>query len=129
VVLALEDNKGWDSPPYRVNAFNNTSPLLVALLHCLWSPATLRACDDSSCRYNAYYKARLVKVVGVFIQDTILSFSILYQAEPALDYLRILAEGSLIVVLSIKLNCKLRATLNERASPVLANMWLVALRK
>jgi hypothetical protein len=128
-VLALEDDKGWDSLPYRVNAFNDTGLLSVALLHCLWSPATLRACDDSSCQYNAHHKARLVKVVGVFIQDTILSFSILYQAEPALDYLRILAEGSLIVVLSIKLNCELRATLNERASLVLANMWLVALCK
>ena len=35
VVLALEDDEGWYSPPYRVDAFNNTSPLLVALLHCL----------------------------------------------------------------------------------------------
>jgi hypothetical protein len=34
-VLALEDNKGWDSLPYRVNAFNNTSLLLVALLYYL----------------------------------------------------------------------------------------------
>ena len=78
VVLALEDDEGWDSPPHRVDAFNDTSPLSVTLLHCLWSPATLRACDDSSCRYDAHHKARLVKVVGVFIQDTILGFGILY---------------------------------------------------
>ncbi|KAF1922267.1 uncharacterized protein M421DRAFT_413280, partial [Didymella exigua CBS 183.55] len=41
--------------------------LCYTLLHCLWSPLTLRACNNSTSRYNAYYKARLIKVVGVFI--------------------------------------------------------------
>jgi hypothetical protein len=59
--------------------------------------------------------------------DTILGFGILYQAEPALDHLRILSEGSLVVVLSIELDYKLWATLYKRASLVLANRWLVAL--
>ncbi|KAF1933114.1 uncharacterized protein M421DRAFT_53065, partial [Didymella exigua CBS 183.55] len=59
--------------------------------------------------------------------DTILGFSILHQAELALDHLRILAEGSLVVVLLIELDCELWATLDERASPVLANRRLVAL--
>jgi hypothetical protein len=66
----------------------------------------LRAYDDSSCRYDAYDEARLIEVVRVFIQDAILGFGILYQAEPALGYLRILAEGSFLVVLSIKLHSR-----------------------
>jgi hypothetical protein len=41
--------------------------------------------------------------------------------------LRILAEGSLIVVLAIKFNLKLRATFNEGCSLVLANRVAVAL--
>ncbi|KAF1926989.1 uncharacterized protein M421DRAFT_66300, partial [Didymella exigua CBS 183.55] len=80
----------------------------------------------------AYYKASLIKVIDVLITDAVLSLRLLYKpelVELALDYLRILAKGSLVVVLSIKLNYKLWATLNERASPVLANRRLVALSK
>ena len=40
--------------------------------------------------------------------------------------LRILAEGSTIVVLLIKLDFKLRATLYEVCSPPLANWLLIA---
>ena len=106
VVLALEDNKGWDSLPYCVDACNDTGPFPVTLLHFLWSAGTLRAYDDSSCRYYAHHEARLIKVVHVFIQDAILSFGILYQAESALGYLKILAEGSFVVILSIKLHSR-----------------------
>jgi hypothetical protein len=67
----------------------------------------LRSCNNCSCRYLAYYKASLIKVIGVVILDAILGFNIGYEAELALDYLRILAEGSLIVILLIKLYCKL----------------------
>jgi hypothetical protein len=67
----------------------------------------LRSYNNCSCRYLAYYKASLVKVIGVIVLDAILSFNIGYKAELALDYLRILVEGSLIVVLLIKLYYKL----------------------
>ena len=49
VVLASKDNKGWDSPPLRVDALDDAGPLSVALLHCLWLSSTLRACNNSSC--------------------------------------------------------------------------------
>jgi hypothetical protein len=67
----------------------------------------LRSCNNYSYRYLAYYKASLVEVIGVVVLDTILGFDIGYEAELALDYLRILVEGSLIVVLLIKLYYKL----------------------
>jgi hypothetical protein len=101
VVLALENDKGRDSLLYRVDIYDDTSLLLVALLYCLWSAAMLRACDNSSCRYDAHDEARLIEVVRVFIQDAMPSFGTLDQAEPALNYLRILAESSLMFVLSI----------------------------
>ena len=49
VVLAREDNKGWDRPALCIDALDDTGPLSVALLHCLWPSSTLRACDNSSC--------------------------------------------------------------------------------
>jgi hypothetical protein len=56
---------------------------------------------------HAYYKAYLVKIVYIVVLNTILSFSILYKAELALHKLRIFIEGSLIVILLIKLRLKL----------------------
>ena len=41
VVLAGEDDKGWNRPPRRVNALDSCYPLSVALLHSLWSPLTV----------------------------------------------------------------------------------------
>jgi len=41
VMAALEDNEGWDSPPCRVDALDNCSPLSIALLHHLWPSSTL----------------------------------------------------------------------------------------
>jgi hypothetical protein len=43
-----------------------------------------------------------------------LSFSIAYQLKPGSYIVRILTEGPLIVVLTIKLYSKVRAALNER---------------
>ena len=51
-----------------------------------------------------------------------LGFGILHKPEPALYNLRILTEGSLIVVLAIKLHFELWMTRNERTGLVKANM-------
>ena len=56
---------------------------------------------------HAHHEARLVKIVHVVVLDPILGFGILYKAELALHKLRIFTEGSLVVVLSIKLHLKL----------------------
>jgi hypothetical protein len=126
-VLALEDDKGWDRPPCCVDALDNRRPLSIALLNALWPSPTLRACNNCSSRYHAHHEARLVKVVGVFIQDAVLRLRVLYQLEPASDNLRILAESSLVVVLSIELDFELRSTLDEVGSLVLADWVLVTL--
>ena len=41
VVLALEDDEGWDSLPCRVDALDDCSPLSIALLHHLWPSSSL----------------------------------------------------------------------------------------
>ena len=107
MVLALEDNKGWNCLPYRVDALDSCNPLAVALLHCLWSSSMLREYNNYSSCYHTYYKACFVKVVGVFIKNTMLSLHVLYKPELVLYNLRILAESSAIVVLSIKLDLEL----------------------
>jgi hypothetical protein len=107
VVARLKDNKGRNSLTFSVDALYNYCLLSIAWLDYLWPSSSLRSCNNCSCRYLAYHKASLVEVIGIVVLDAILSFDIGYEAEPALDYLRILAEGSLIVVLSIELYCKL----------------------
>jgi hypothetical protein len=47
-VLALEDNKGWDRLPRRVDALDHGRPLSIALLNTLWPSSTLRASDYCS---------------------------------------------------------------------------------
>jgi hypothetical protein len=47
-----------------------------------------------------------------------LGFGIAYQLEPGSYIIRILTEGSLVVVLATELRLKLRAALNERTGPV-----------
>ena len=58
-----------------------------------------------------------------------LSFSILYKLEPALYNLRILTEGSLVVVLLIKPNIKLWPAVDEVRSLSIANRLFLALSK
>jgi hypothetical protein len=80
-VLASKDNKGWDSLTLCVDALGDAGPLLVALLHCLWLSLTLRACDNSSCCYDAYYKASVrldgcsIEVLYLMIVDRFIVFS------------------------------------------------------
>ena len=47
-----------------------------------------------------------------------LSFSIAYQLELGSHIVRILTEGSLVVILAIKLCSKIRAAFNERTRPI-----------
>ena len=125
----MKDDEGWDRPPRCIDPLDYRSPLAIALLNALWLSSTLRACNDCSSRYHAYHEARLVKVEGVLVKDTVLSLCVLYKLKPALYNLRILAESSLVVVLTIKLDFKLRATFNEGCSLVLANRVLVPFSK
>jgi hypothetical protein len=118
VVGALEDDKGRNSPPFSINAVNNCCPLPIAWLDFLWFSSSLRSWNNCSSKCLAHHEACLVEVVRVVIQNAILGFGIGYQAEPALDYLRILAEGSIVVVLAIELHYKLWLALDERTGPV-----------
>jgi hypothetical protein len=57
----------------------------------------------------------------------VLCLHVLYKLEPGLNNLRIFAQGSLVVVLSIKLNLKHWLALNKGLSLVLADWVSVTL--
>jgi hypothetical protein len=82
---------------------------------------TITTSNYYSSQYHAYYKASLIKIVGILIKDTILSFYVSVKLELVANNLVVLIEGSLIVVLLIKLNFKLRGTLYKGCSLVNAN--------
>jgi hypothetical protein len=115
--------------PYCVDALDHCRPLSVALLNALWPSPTLRACNSCSSQYHAHHKARLIKAVSVFILDATLCLCGLYQLGVASDSLRIFARGSLIAVLSVKLDFELRVALDTVGSPFLANWVFVTLSK
>jgi hypothetical protein len=77
-VARLKDNKGQNSLTFSVNALYNCCLLSITWLDCLWPSLSLRSYNNYSCRYLAYYKASLVKVVGVIVLDAILGFNISY---------------------------------------------------
>jgi hypothetical protein len=48
VVLALEDDKGWNRPAHRVDPLDYCSPLSIALLNALRPSSTVRGSDYCS---------------------------------------------------------------------------------
>jgi hypothetical protein len=48
VVLALEDNEGWDCLTYRVDALDHRCLLSITLLYRLWPSSALRSSDYCS---------------------------------------------------------------------------------
>jgi hypothetical protein len=127
VVLALEDDEGWNCSSCCVDALDDCCLLSIALLDALRPFSMLRACNNRSSQYHAHHEARLIKVIGIFIQDAVLHLCVLYKLEPLLNNLRSLAQGSLVVVLAIELDFELRLALNKCTSPVYANLGYMTL--
>jgi hypothetical protein len=116
VVARFEDDVGRNGPSGGIDALDDCYPLPVAWLDLLCSSCPPCICNNCSRAYLAYHEACLVEVVRVVVLDAILSFDVSYKAEPALYNLRILAEGSLVVVLAVKDCFELLLTRNERTS-------------
>jgi hypothetical protein len=115
VLAGFEDDVGRNSPSCGIDALDDCYPLPIARLDLLCSSWLPCICNNYSRAYLAHHEACLVEVVRVVVQDAILGFDVRYKGKPALYNLRVLAEGSLIVVLAIKDCFKLLLTRNERA--------------
>jgi hypothetical protein len=86
VVLCFEDKEGWNRPPHRVDASNKRYPLTVARLNSKRLSTPLRRCHHLNRPSNAYLKASLVEVVGVFVLNTVLGFNIAYKVKLGTNY-------------------------------------------
>jgi hypothetical protein len=82
----------------------------------------LRCCDNLTGSSNPHLKACFVKVVDIVLRNPILVDSIAYKPEPPLNNLRILALGSLVVVLARKTCFELWSVFDEVCGLVCANM-------
>jgi hypothetical protein len=82
----------------------------------------LPSCSDSS-------SSNSVCSAIAFLLSSAWLLTVLYQLEPASDSLGIFAQGSYIVIPSIKLDFELKLALDKVGSPLLANWVLVMLSK
>ena len=104
MVLACEDNKGRESPASRADALDDRSPLPIAWLDLFRSTTSLRPSNYSPSRNYAYYKPSFVKVIRVFVRNTVLCLCIPYKVKPRLNCYWILAFRARVIVLAIELD-------------------------
>ena len=89
-------------------AINRGRPFPTASLMLLASPASIGARNNHAATNKAHHKARLVEVVEVAIEDTVLGAHVCHQSKPRVYRVWIFAEGSLEVVSAISLNPSIR---------------------
>ena len=113
VVYTSEDNYRQNYLASYINALDNCNLLTVARLYSFWPASSLRPYNNQLYCNLTYYKASLVKVIDVFIYDTVLSSIVLYLLELLLNYDRILTESPLPIVRAIETGSKALCTLNK----------------
>ncbi len=102
MILPLDDQKWRDIPALAINTSNRCRPFSITWLNCLASATSICASYDHRWGDYAHYKARLVKVVEITIQNAVLRPYILYKSEPRANKLCIFAQGPLEIVDVIK---------------------------
>ena len=126
MIPSFEDNERRNSPTLRVNALDNRSPLTIARLDQFWGIPPLRCRNNLAGSSNPHLKACFVEVVDIVLRDPILVDSVAYEPEPPLNNLRILALGSLVIVLAGKTCFELWSAFNKVCGLVYANMAHIA---
>jgi hypothetical protein len=76
----------WYGPPHNVDTGNQGYPLAIARLDSKWLDAPIRCSNNFNRPSYTHLKACFVKVVGIFVPDTILGFDVAYKVEPGTDY-------------------------------------------
>ena len=129
VVRALDNKKRQEAPPFAIDVLNRRCPFPIARLDCLASSTSIGACYYYRCADNAYYKAGLVEVVEVAVEDAVLRPYVVYKLKLRANKLWIFAEGSLKVVYAIETRLKFWLLLDELLGLVLADASAVASRE
>ena len=113
IVRTSEDKEGQYYLASSVNPLDQSYLLIVTQLYSL-QPASLLRLYYNQLYYNlTYYKARFVKVIDIFIRNTILSPLLLYLLKLLANYNRILIESPLPIIQAIKTRYKTIYTLNK----------------
>ena len=102
MVDALYDEERREVPPFSINIFDYYRLFLITRLYKFTSSTLIGTCNYHRGADNAYYKARLIKVIEVVIKNTIFGLYVLYKGKPFANELRIFVEGPLEVVYVIK---------------------------
>ena len=98
----MYDKERREAPPFGINAFDCCRLFPIVRLYEFTSSTSIGTCNYYRGVDNAYYKARLVKVVEVVIKDAVFGPYIPYEGKPLANKLRIFVEGPLKVVHAIK---------------------------
>lgn len=129
MVLCFKDEKGWERPPSSVDARDQRHPLAIARLDSKWLNAPLGRSDNFHRPSNTHLKACLVEVVGIFVQNTVLSFDVAHKVELGADNLRIAAEDPLAIAQAGYLRFDVRSPAYQPVYPVDANHTSIAYGK
>jgi hypothetical protein len=126
VVLSLEDEERGDKPASSIDSSDQGNPLTITSLPSNWIETDI-CCSyhlDRPCYTNL--EPSLVKVVGIFIKDTVLGFHIGDQGEPGLDDRWVTAEDPAVIARSRELRFDLCTACNEALYPVVADLGATA---
>lgn len=83
--LAGYDDIRRNAPAARIGALDHSNPLPTSRLDHLRIRTPLSHCDDHAAANNAHYKACLVEVIDIRLDDTVFSDCIAHEVKPGLN--------------------------------------------
>lgn len=121
-----DDDIRRDTPAARISALDHSNLLPIARLDYLRIRTPFGHYDDHSTANNAYYKAYLIEVVDIRLNDAVFSDYVPYKIKLGLNNSGIFAFSSLIVKPSKRARTKPCLSFNEVGSPSRSDAWRVA---
>ncbi|KAF2179750.1 hypothetical protein K469DRAFT_798222 [Zopfia rhizophila CBS 207.26] len=86
IAFACKDDEWWEHPPYHINCLYNRNPRMITWLNKLTPSSTsISTSYNHFSRYYPHHKAGLIKVVSIFILDSILFLYLSNELQPRVD--------------------------------------------
>ena len=82
---------------------------------------SFRSSDHSRSRDDTHLKARLIKVIRIFVRDFIFRSNVSYELEPISNNVGIFASSSLMIVFTTVFRFEVRIALCKSSSPFFAD--------
>jgi len=119
-------DKWWDSPALSVSPLGNRSPLTITRLDFFSFPIAIGSSNNHTSGDHTHHKPGLVKVIYIFVKDTVFGFSVMYKCKPLANNFWIFAFGPLVVASTYKKCPELWLAFDEGMSPEFADRGRVA---